>query len=47
MCRPAFGRQVAIEGRSLVESVERAQELGYLDVPDNTLVPRDNAQTAA
>lgn len=33
-----FGRQVAIEGRSLVESVERAQELGYLDVPDGTLV---------
>ncbi len=34
-----FGRQVAIEGRSLVESVDRAQELGYLDVPDGTLVP--------
>ncbi len=31
-------RLVAVEGRSLVESVERAQELGYLDVPSGTLV---------
>lgn len=33
------GRVVAIEGRSLVESVERAQELGYLDVPPGVIVP--------
>lgn len=32
------GRVVAVDGRSLVESVERAQELGYLDVPNGVLV---------
>ncbi len=31
-------RVVAIDGRSLEESVERAQELGYLDVPPGLLV---------
>ena len=31
-------RVVAIDGRSLVESVERAQTLGYLDVPPGLLV---------
>ena len=34
----AHGRKVAIDGRSLKESVERAQELGYLTVPRNLLV---------
>jgi len=32
------GRVVAIDGRSLEESVERAQALGYLDVPPGLLV---------
>jgi ribonuclease J len=32
------GRVVAIDGRSLEESVERAQTLGYLDVPPGVLV---------
>jgi len=31
-------RVVAIDGRSLKESVERAQELGYLDIPAENLV---------
>lgn len=31
-------RLVAIDGRSLEESIERAQELGYLDVPPGVLV---------
>ncbi len=31
-------RVVAIEGRSLEESVQRAQDLGYLDVPPGVLV---------
>jgi len=31
-------RVVAIDGRSLEESVERAQELGYLDIPPGLLV---------
>ncbi len=34
-----YKRVVAVDGRSLVESVERAQELGYLDIPKNTFVP--------
>ncbi|RME76715.1 MAG: ribonuclease J [Chloroflexi bacterium] len=32
------GRVVAIDGRSLEESVERAQSLGYLDIPPGVLV---------
>lgn len=32
------GRVVAVEGRSLEESVERAQALGYLNVPPGVLV---------
>jgi len=31
-------RVVVVDGRSLVESVERAQDLGYLDVPPGLLV---------
>jgi len=31
-------RLVAIDGRSLEESIERAQELGYIDVPPGVLV---------
>lgn len=34
-----YNRVVAVDGRSLVESVERAQELGYLDIPKDTFVP--------
>ncbi|MEM7033967.1 MAG: ribonuclease J [Chloroflexota bacterium] len=32
------GRVVAVDGRSLKESTERAQELGYLKIPRDTLV---------
>ncbi|HEX6386461.1 MAG TPA: ribonuclease J [Anaerolineae bacterium] len=32
------GRKVALTGRSLVENVKLARELGYLDVPDGLLV---------
>jgi len=32
------GRKVALTGRSLVENVRLAQDLGYLDVPDGLLV---------
>lgn len=32
------GRVVAVDGRSLEESVERAQTLGYLDIPPGVLV---------
>ena len=34
-----YGRKVAIEGRSMVNIVTTAQELGYIKIPDGLLVP--------
>ena len=36
-----YDRKVVVEGRSMVNIIQVAQELGYLDVPDNTLVEID------
>ena len=33
-----FGRKVAIEGRSMVNTIEIASKLGYLSLPDNILI---------
>lgn len=33
-----FGRKVIIEGRSMINIISTARELGYLDVPDNVLI---------
>lgn len=33
-----FGRKVAIEGRSMVNIIDTATELGYLKIPEDTLV---------
>ncbi len=33
-----FGRKVAIEGRSMVNTIEIAAKLGYLSLPDNILI---------
>ena len=33
-----YGRKVAVEGRSMVNVIETATELGYIMVPENTLV---------
>ena len=33
-----YDRKVVVEGRSMVNIIATASELGYLDVPDNTLV---------
>ena len=33
-----FGRKVVVEGRSMVNIIATATELGYLDIPDNTLI---------
>ena len=33
-----FGRKVAVEGRSMVNIISTAQELGYINIPDNTLI---------
>ncbi len=37
-----FDRKVVVEGRSMVNIIEVAQELGYLDIPDNTLIDIDD-----
>ena len=36
-----FGRKVAICGRSMVKMIETAVELGYMDVPKNTIIDID------
>lgn len=36
-----FGRKVGVEGRSMVNIISTASELGYLKIPENTLVETD------
>lgn len=36
-----YNRKVVVEGRSMVNIIQVAQELGYLNVPENTLVEID------
>ncbi len=36
-----YGRKVAVQGRSIENIVETAQEIGYLDIPGNTLIDID------
>lgn len=33
-----YGRKVAVEGRSMVNIINVAEELGYLDIPEGTLI---------
>lgn len=33
-----YGRKVAVEGRSMVNIIGTANELGYLDIPENTMI---------
>lgn len=37
-----YGRKVAIEGRSMVNAVEIARNMGYITIPENTLVDMEN-----
>jgi ribonuclease J len=37
------GRKMALAGPSMVDNVKIARKLGYLDIPDNLLVPIDQA----
>ncbi len=37
-CADKYGRKVAIEGRSMVNIISIASELGYLSLPDNILI---------
>ena len=39
-----FGRKVAVEGRSMVNVITTASELGYLRIPENTLVEIDQVK---
>ena len=36
-----FGRKVVVEGRSMVNVITTAAELGYLNIPDKTLIDID------
>ena len=36
-----YGRKVAVEGRSMVNVIGTAAELGYLQIPDKTLIDID------
>lgn len=33
-----FGRKVVVEGRSMVNIIQTASELGYINIPENTLI---------
>jgi len=41
-----FGRKIAIIGRSLENTVEIASNLGYLDIPDEMLIPTEDVDKA-
>ncbi len=43
----ANGRKVCVEGRSMVETVNLSEKLGYLDVPEGTLISLENARKLA
>lgn len=36
-----YGRKVAVEGRSMVNIIDTASELGYIKIPKNTLIETD------
>ena len=37
-CAYKTGKKVVIEGRSMVNTISTAEELGYIQIPDNTLI---------
>jgi ribonuclease J len=37
-CAARYGRKVALEGRSMVNVMTAASELGYIEIPENTLI---------
>lgn len=43
----AAGRKVAFNGRSMIRNMQIAEEMGYLDVPRNTIVSMDDAAKMA
>ena len=41
-CAYKYGRKVVVEGRSMVNIISIAIELGYIKIPDNTLIDIEN-----
>lgn len=37
-CAHRHGRRVVVEGRSMVNIIEKASEIGYIDIPEGTLI---------
>lgn len=46
-CAHKYGRKVFIEGRSMVNIVQVAQELGYIQIPDNILIETEQMKNYA
>lgn len=42
-----YGRKVVVEGRSMVNVISTATELGYLNIPDNTLIDMEQMKNYA
>jgi len=42
-----YGRKVVVEGRSMVNIIGKASELGYLKIPENTLITIDDIKNYA
>lgn len=42
-----YERKVVVEGRSMVNVITTATELGYIDIPDNTLIDMDQMKNYA
>ena len=46
-CAIKYGRKVCVEGRSMVNIINVASELGYLDIPDGTLIETEQMKDYA
>ncbi len=40
-----YGRKVIVEGRSMVNIIQTATELGYINIPENTLIDIENIKS--
>ena len=46
-CAIKYGRKVCVEGRSMVNIINVASKLGYLDIPDGTLIETEQMKNYA
>jgi ribonuclease J len=44
-CAKRHGRQVAIAGRTIADNIAIARKLGYIDIPDRTLISLEESQS--